>query len=156
MVNLSSNLIYSSAYFKDRTHEFYHLFKKNNYDENIKDYIEGLEFRSCNWEILFNEFKDIDNVIWICDPPYLLSDKGGYQIDNNCWTVYDNLNILKILKTPSYIYYTSTKSGIFDILKFLNENGLEYSESNKIVYKRRQINKLNVDVMEEIILYHFA
>ena len=135
-------------------HEYYNLVNKNNYNEDVSDYLEGLEFRSCDWKLLFDEFKDKEKIIFIADPPYLYSDKGGYQFHG--WNVYDNLNVLNVLRQKNYIFYTSTKSGIFEILKFLKEQGIEYKTANQLEYKRHQINKRNVDVNSEFILYNFT
>ena len=157
-ITLSTNLIYSSAYIQDMDrflkHEYYNLVNKNNYNEDVSDYIAGLEFRKCDWKILFDEFKDKDKVVFIADPPYLYSDKGGYQFKG--WNVYDNLNVLNVLRQKNYIFYTSTKSGIFEILKFLKEQGIEYKTCNQLEYKRHQINRRNVDTTSELILYNFT
>ena len=157
-ITLSTNLIYSSAYIQDMDrflkHEYYNLMNKNNYNEDVSDYIAGLEFRKCDWKQLFDEFKDQDKVVFIADPPYLYSDKGGYQFKG--WNVYDNLNVLNVLRQKNYVFYTSTKSGIFEILKFLKEQGIEYKTCNQIEYKRHQINRRNVESTSELILYNFT
>ena len=157
-ITLSTNLIYSSAYIQDMDrflkHEYYNLMNKNNYNEDVSDYIAGLEFRKCDWKQLFDEFKDQEKVVFIADPPYLYSDKGGYQFKG--WNVYDNLNVLNVLRQKNYVFYTSTKSGIFEILKFLKEQGIEYKTCNQIEYKRHQINRRNVESTSELILYNFT
>ena len=66
------------------------------------------------------------------------------------------MNVLNVLRQKNYIFYTSTKSGIFEILKFLKEQGIEYKTANQLEYKRHQINKRNVDVNSELILYNFT
>lgn len=82
------------------------------YDSKIDDYIEGIEFRSCNWKELFNEYKDQVNVVIIAEPPYLYTDRRGYTTSSkDIWDVSESLKVLDVMRTNEYIYCCSGKSG---------------------------------------------
>lgn len=40
---------------------------KNHYNENIFDYIEGIEFVSKDWKELFDDYVNTESVIFIVD-----------------------------------------------------------------------------------------
>ena len=71
----------------------------NEINPNYDDYIEGIEFRSCDWKSLYAEFMQIidsqTKILFIADPPYLNTDMGGY---NNKWRLEDALNVLTIME----------------------------------------------------------
>lgn len=107
-MTLSSNLLYSKNIntiedFLKR--DYYNILVKTEYEPKIDDYIEGLEFRSCDWRELFDEFKEQPNVIFIADPPISLRKQP--------------LKLIDIYKENNFIVLIS--EGILDFLSFLVE-----------------------------------
>lgn len=141
-LTLSSNLLYSSQFTDDKekflTKEYYNKVVKNNYNENINDYIEGIELVRQDWKDLFNDYLDKENVLFISDPPSIKKD----------WKFKNELETLEILKTNYFVYFTSSKSHIQDLIEFLNEQGVELNEFIEYVYKRSESKKY-----KETILY---
>lgn len=115
---------------------------KIEYDPKINDYIEGIEFRSCDWKELFDEFKDQPNVVFIADPPYLYTDRRGYQHPSqDNWDLKASLKVLEVLTTNEYIYYCTTKSGTIDFINYLKDD-VKYLDDFEIEdIKRGRINK---------------
>lgn len=146
LITLSSNLLYSSYTLTNMveflSHEFYNILVKIDYDPNINDYIEGIEFRQCDWKALFDEFKDEPNVVFIADPPYLYTDRRGYaHPSQDNWDLAASLKVLEVLTTNEYIYYGTTKSGILDYINFLRDEAQYIDNFESIDIKRGHINK---------------
>lgn len=142
IITLSSNLLYSTVPITDindfLSHEYYNLLVKSDYNPDIEDYIKGIEFRSCDWKDLFEEFKMQENVVFIADPPSLLDKKEK-------WDIAENLKVLEVLKTKEYIYYCTGKPNILDFIKFLRDeakyiNDFEIASYRKIQSSTRPLN----------------
>ena len=56
------------------------------------------------------------------DPPYLTTECGMYE---NYWKLTDYLSVLRLLRGTKYIYFTSDKSQIVELCRFMAE---EYGE----------------------------
>ena len=155
-ITLSASLLYSSQYTTDKE-----LFQKRvywnhpvkfHYNEDISDYIEGIDFVSKDWKELFNEYTGIENCIFIADPPYPKTNNFAYV--SKKWELKDSLDTLEIYKTNYFVYYTSTKTGMMDIIEYLMEQGIEINEFQAYVYKRSKISNICKD-NQELILYRF-
>lgn len=85
-------------------------------------YLEWLEIRvGLDYQELIREFQDLENVIFVFDPPYLNTDNGSYKIQNS-WSLKDFLHIITHLKNKRFIFFTSEKSSTFEFVNFLKEN----------------------------------
>ena len=155
-VTLSASILYSSKYTtnkKDFLERYYwNKICKKPYNEDISDYIEGIEFVSKDWEELFDEYLDKENVIFLADPPYYKTNNYGYT--GKEWTLRDSLKTLEILKTSYFSYYTSTKSGLLEIIDFLKAQGVELNDFETFIYKRRHLSRDTTENLE-VILYRF-
>ena len=83
-------------------------------------YLQGVERVGKDFQELIDEFKDAPNVLFLCDPPYMLTDKAHYK--QNYWGVGDYLSLLKDMMKANSIYFTSSKSGLLDFYKWWEEN----------------------------------
>ena len=122
----------------------------NEINPNYDDYIEGIEFRSCDWKILYDEFMQLNDskILFIADPPYLNTDMSGYN--NNDWKLEDALNVLTIMENKYYILFTSTKSGITEIINYASKYTPILRDYNISYINRGNVNKdniINYDVM---------
>lgn len=116
---------------------FYNTLPKNHY--NTKSYLEalnGIEFTKKDWKELFNEYKDKPNICFIADPPYLGTDKSSYS--NNYWKLRDSLDTIKILKQPYFVYYTSEKSELVELIDYFYGETITY---NKQTIQRSGLNR---------------
>ena len=156
-ITLSASLLYSSQYTPDKElflkRVYWNHPVKFHYSEDISDYIEGIEFVNKDWKELFEEFCENENIIFIADPPYPKTNNFAYK--GNKWELKDSLQTLEIMKTPYFVYYTSTKTGMMDIIDFLIDQGFEINSYESIVYKRSKISNI-CKSNEELILYNFG
>jgi hypothetical protein len=77
----------------------------------------------------------------LVDPPYLSTDTSTYNSDKY-WRLGDYLDVLHVLTDGNYIYFTSNKSQIVELLDWLTVNyGLETPFCGATV-KTHEVNSL--------------
>jgi site-specific DNA-adenine methylase len=81
-------------------------------DYNADGYLDGLVIESSDYKDIFRKYKDVSNVVFLVDPPYLCTEVGTY---NMSWSLADYLDVLTVLCGTSYIYFTSDKSSILEL-----------------------------------------
>ena len=152
---LCSRLLYSGAY---KYYDLDTLMKKvlylrytNLFDENIDDYLEGLTIVHKDWRILFNEYKDLPNVFFICDPPYFHTYSIQYGDE---WTLKDTVETFDVLNYPS-IYFSSDKSYTEELIEILTKRYGEKFPMRKHVIDRGLINP-NTQKNNEVIYVTFS
>lgn len=122
-ITLSSSLLFSGKFAKSyqelEKETFYHCIKKSEY--NVDGYLEGLEVVKMDYMDLFNAFKWEKGALFIVDPPYLSTDTTTYN-SNTYWKLKDYLNVLNVLSTGKYIYFTSNKSSIIELCDWFSSN----------------------------------
>lgn len=121
-ISISSSLKFSMNYglkLEDFANDtLYNKIKKSNYDL-ADDYLKGIEVVSIDYELLYHEYKDLPNVVFLVDPPYLSTDSSTYMGDSY-WKLSDYLNIMDTLK-GSYFYFTSNKSHIVELMQWVED-----------------------------------
>lgn len=121
-ITLSSSLMFSMKYklsVEEMSKEvLYNNIRKTGYPESL-DYLEGLEIVSCDYKEVYNQYKDVPGVVFLIDPPYLSTDVGTY---NMYWRMSDYLDVLKVLKGHSFVYFTSNKSSIIELCEWIGAN----------------------------------
>lgn len=143
-ITLSSSLMFSGKFAKNyielERETFYNNLKKSDYV--VEKYTEGLEIVKMNYIDLYDRFKDKENVLFIIDPPYLSTDTSTYN-SNGYWKLKDYLDVLNVLATGKYIYFTSNKSSIVELCDWFSKNyNLENPFSKaKIETYKASINK---------------
>lgn len=83
------------------------------------DYLDGLTITSCDYKELYTQYKDIPDVVFLVDPPYLSTETSPYKMS---WRFQDYLDVLKVLKDKPYIYFTSNKSPIIELCEWFDNN----------------------------------
>lgn len=139
--------IHSSIFFSGPTppprtdKRYWNRVVKNNYKEAM-EYLDGLEIVSCDYQELIKECNG-DNVLYICDPPYLMTDNDSYK-KNNEWKLTDYLEIIRLISVNAnnFIYFTSEKTGIIEFIDWLELNfGIKLIKGeSKILNKTTSIN----------------
>lgn len=143
-ITLSSSLMFSGKFAKNyielERETFYNNLRKADYV--VEKYTEGLEIVKMNYIDLYDRFKDKENVLFIIDPPYLSTDTSTYN-SNGYWKLKDYLDVLNVLATGKYIYFTSNKSSIVELCDWFSKNyNLENPFSKaKIETYKASINK---------------
>ena len=96
----------------------YNNIRKADYPP-VTDYLEGITVVSRDYKEVFAQYKDIPNVVFLVDPPYLSTEVGTYSI---YWKLADYLDVLTILSGHQFIYFTSNKSSIIELCDWLGKN----------------------------------
>jgi 16S rRNA G966 N2-methylase RsmD len=121
-ITISSSIMFSMKYKMSleelRREALYNNIRKNDYP-CCDDYLDGLIITSCDYKELFHRYKDIPNVVFIVDPPYLSTDVGTYKMG---WNLSDYLDVINVLKNNQYIYFTSNKSSILELCDWIGKN----------------------------------
>ena len=118
-ITLSASLLFSMNYannYDELSKEtFYNSVRKSNYDGD--GYLKGVEIVSVDYRVLFEEYKDFDDVVFLVDPPYLSTETKTYKgVDR--WGIKDYLDVLNVLNGTKYIYFTSNKSEIVELCEW--------------------------------------
>lgn len=139
-ITLSTSLLFSMKYATNldglRKETFYNTVRKCNYDLCL-DYLDGLEVVSCDYGELFSRYKDVPNVVFLIDPPYLSTEVGTYTMN---WGLSDYLDVLQTLVGTNYIYFTSNKSSIIELCDWMGRNntiGNPFTGSEKVEFNAR-------------------
>lgn len=64
------------------------------------------------------KWKEVDNVVFLVEPPYLSTDTVTYKNDSY-WHLTDYLEVLETLQGANYFYFTSNKSQIIELCQWL-------------------------------------
>lgn len=117
-VSLSSSILFSMNYVQSfealQKESLYNTVRQSNYDAT--GYLDGLEVVSQCYKELFAKYKDVPNVVFLVDPPYLSTDVSTYK---NCWRLKDYLDVLEVLNGTRYFYFTSNKSSIVELCEWI-------------------------------------
>ncbi len=105
-ITLSSSLKFSMNYgtcLKDfETDSLYNKVRLSDYDAN--GYLQGVEFVKMDYKALFQQYKEVDKVVFLVDPPYLSTDSSSYT-SKNYWKLQDYLDVLFVLIDQNYFYF---------------------------------------------------
>ena len=121
-ITLSSSLLFSAKYvtnYNELTKQtFYNNVRQSNYVTD--DYLNGVEIVHQDYKELFDQYKDLKDVVFLVDPPYLSTDCSTYN-SNNYWKLRDYLNVLDVLVNTNYLYFTSNKSQIVELCQWMED-----------------------------------
>ena len=121
-ITISSVLMFSMKYklsiAEMKKEALYNNIRKGDYPL-CQDYLEGLVITSCDYKDLYNQYKDLPNVVFLVDPPYLSTEVGTY---NMYWRLSDYLDVLTVLSQKDFVYFTSNKSSILELCEWIGQN----------------------------------
>ena len=117
-ITLSSSILFSMKYVQSfealEKETLYNTVRQSAYDAN--GYLDGIEVVTIDYKQLFEKYKDLPNVVFLVDPPYLSTDTGTYK---NVWKLKDYLDVLQVLDGTNYFYFTSNKSSIIELCEWI-------------------------------------
>lgn len=99
-------------------------------------YLNGVEVVKADYRELFAQYKDVENTVFLVDPPYLSTEVGAYKC---YWRLADYLDVLKVLERHSYIYFTSNKSQIIELIDWFTQT--QFDTNPFAGAQRREINE---------------
>lgn len=149
-ITLSSSIMFSMKYATDlerlKKESLYNTVRQSDYA--CDGYLDGLEIVSCDYKELVSKYRNIQNVVYLVDPPYLSTEVGTYKM---YWGMSDYLDVLSILVGTSYIYFTSDKSNLLELCQWLGNNhwvGNPFAEAGqKRMYRTMNYNSAYTDIM---------
>ena len=121
-ITISSSLMFSMKYqlsvegMKKET--LYNKIRTTDY-QPCPDYLDGLTVTSCDYKELYEQYKDVPDVVFLVDPPYLSTEVGTYKM---YWRLSDYLDVLTVLNGHSFVYFTSNKSSIVELCQWMGKN----------------------------------
>lgn len=122
-ITLSSGLLWSGQFATTleqlTKHPFYNDIRRSPY--SAEGYLDGLEVTCKDFRELFEEFKDREKVLFLLDPPYLQTDLDSYH-NSDFWTLGETLDVVRMMMGSKFIFFTSDKSDIPELLDWLSEN----------------------------------
>ena len=104
-----------------RKHTMYNRVRPGGYE--CEGYLDGLEITHLDYRELFEQHKHNGKALFVLDPPYLSTECGMYE---NYWRLTDYLSVLRLLQGTKYIYFTSDKSQVVELCRFMAE---QYGEA---------------------------
>lgn len=131
-ITLSGSLLFSGKYvtsFDELAKDgFYNTVRQTDF--SAEGYLDGVEIVKQDYHELFEQYKDVSGAVFLVDPPYLSTEVGAYKC---YWRLTDYLDVLKILQGKSYVYFTSNKSQIVELIDWFtrtqfNSNPFEGAE----------------------------
>lgn len=137
-ITLSGSLLFSGRYVLSldelEKETLYNSVKQTDY---IADgYLNGVEVVKADYRELFAQYKDVENTVFLVDPPYLSTEVGAYKC---YWRLADYLDVLKVLERHSYIYFTSNKSQIIELIDWFTQT--QFDTNSFAGAQRREINE---------------
>ena len=119
-VTLSANILFSGKYMMNfeqlECQTFYNVMRKADYSAD--GYLSRVERIQGDYRNVFKEFKDVKDVVFLVDPPYLSTDTKTYNSDSY-WKLRDYLDVLDVLDGSNYFYFTSNKSQIVELCEWI-------------------------------------
>lgn len=81
-------------------------------------YLEGVERVQGDFRQLIEQYSDMNNVIFIADPPYTNTNQTGYSTakTGDSFSSVDTSDLVKLLQTKQAIMFSSAKTNIDDAL----------------------------------------
>lgn len=135
-VSISGSLKFSMNYghcLKDFTQDtMYNTIRKSNFPE-ASGYLKGIDVVKEDYKVLFDEYRNYEDVVFLVDPPYLSTDTATYN-SKDYWKLRDYLDVLDLLHDHSYFYFTSNKSQVVELCEWVEtrtqQNANPFKEAN--------------------------
>lgn len=149
-ITLSASILFSAKTVTNleelKKQGLYNRIRQSDY--TAEDYLIGVEIVACDYKELFERYKDMPNVVFLVDPPYLNTEVGSYTMS---WKLADYLDVLTVLKDSAYIYFTSNKSDIIELCEWIGENKVTenpFRDASKVEFKASvNYNSRYMDIM---------
>ncbi len=157
-ITLSSSLLFSMKYaltIEDLEKEtLYNKIRVNNYPLAL-NYLDGIEVGSSDYKEVFRMYKDVENVVFLIDPPYLSTDCSTYSSDGY-WKLKDYLDVLKTLDNQNYFYFTSNKSSIIELCEWISDYTSGLNPFQNAIKKEFKVSMNHNSTYTDIMLFKWT
>ncbi len=151
-VTLSPSILFSSRYVTSleglKKEHFYNCVKQAPY--SCDGYFNGFEIVKHDYRDLFAQYKDTPGVVFLVDPPYLSTEAGVYKC---YWRLRDYLDVLRVLDGQRYIYFTSDKSSIIELIDWMQSTILHGNPFEGATRKEFNVTMNYTSKYTDIMLY---
>lgn len=151
-ITISSSILFSGKYATSREEikkqGFYNNIKQISYSCN--DYLDGLEIVKSDYRDLFAQYKNTPGVVFLVDPPYLSTEVGVYKC---YWRLRDYLDVLRVLDGQRYVYFTSNKSSIVELIDWMQSTILHGNPFEGATRKEFNVTLNHTSKYTDIMLY---
>lgn len=158
-VTLSSSILFSAEYVTNfeelRKATMYNKIRTSDYDVNASDYLAGIDIVRSDYKELYNLYKDLPNVLFLVDPPYLSADTKTYQSDKY-WKLRDYLDVLNVLVGSNYFFFTSNKSSLIELCEWFADNRNFENPFKNSVLNTQNITLNKTAGYKDMMLYKFV
>lgn len=158
-ITLSSSILFSVEYVANleelRKATMYNKIRASDYDTNISDYLDGIDVVHCDYKELYQRYKDIPNVLFLVDPPYLSTDTKTYHSDKY-WKLRDYLDVLNVLVGSNYFFFTSNKSSLIELCEWFADNRNFENPFKNSVLNTQNITLNKTAGYKDMMLYKFV
>lgn len=121
IMTIGRNVLFSgkwaTSFEKLKKYSLYNNVRQGQYE--VDGYLDGLEVVHMDYRSLFEHEHGNSRALFVLDPPYLTTECGMYE---NYWKLTDYLDVLNLLADTKWVYFTSDKSQIVELCKWLAEN----------------------------------
>lgn len=130
-ITVSSWLLFAGNY----AHDYDDLMGRTWYYQVVKTplsadgYLEGVERRSCDFRELISEFENDPKVIFVADPPYIMTNQSGYVAKTGkFFRLKDGVELIKNLHDKRVLLFSSPKSETDSLLEVFPPEKIERKE----------------------------
>lgn len=145
-ITIASGLLWSGQFATTleqlTKHPFYNCIRRSPY--SAEGYLDGLEITCKDFRELFEEYKNREKVLFLLDPPYLQTDLDSYH-NADFWTLGESLDVVRTMMGSKFIFFTSGKSDIPELLDWLCENtsGFDFVKKAEIHKRTNFLDKIH-------------
>lgn len=145
-ITIASGLLWSGQFATTleqlTKHPFYNCIRRSPY--SAEGYLDGLEITCKDFRELFAEYKNREKVLFLLDPPYLQTDMDSYH-NSDFWTLGETLDVVRMMMGSKFIFFTSDKSDIPELLDWLSENtsGFDFVKEAEIHKRTNYSDKIH-------------
>lgn len=135
-ITISSWLLFSGNYahsYEDLiSRTFYVRVTQNSLDAT--DYLSGVTRVQKDFRELLEQYQTREDAVYLCDPPYIMTDQQGYSRKNEHFKLKEMLQLLSSLEGKKALLFSSTKSETDDLINlyfdYKNVKRIEYETSS--------------------------
>lgn len=145
-ITIASSLLWSGQFATTleqlTKHPFYNCIRRSPI--SAEGYLDGLEVTCKDFRELFEEYKNREKVLFLLDPPYLQTDLDSYH-NSDFWTLGETLDVVRMMMGAKFIFFTSDKSDIPELLDWLSENtsGFDFVKKAEIHTRTNYSDKIH-------------
>lgn len=129
---------------------FYSHVAKRDYTD--AGYLDGIEVVREDYRTLLDEYKDNPNALFLLDPPYLSTDVSTYGSVEHTGLAW-NIELLNSVKELRYIFFTSERSELLDLMKSITTaSGVSMYDNSEIRRRSYGIGKKDIKVEDIMVI----